>query len=251
MVFLVANVVIALAIFHASRRARVGALGFLGALLWLLNRWTLHVSMSGDVDLLALSFLVVSAVIHSDRPRTSLLLFGISTAVRHLALGLAPIWLISSWRKRVSSRERITDVGLLISVPILTSLPLFMRSPNAMVRAILNAWTRPPEASGRVESLAGVLGIPGVVTLVLLLAMLALVYIAVGRHNLSVCAASMLALGAMVGLSSVFFTSYMVWVIPFLPLAALESLARPGARHDGDVPSGDSAAELRASGGSG
>jgi hypothetical protein len=223
--FLLANLVIAVAIFHAYWRAGNGALGAVGSLLWLANRWTLHVSQTGDYDFLALSFLVVSAVVLASRPRASLVLFGISVAIRHLAVGLAPIWLITTWRTEPSTRRRVSHVLLMASVPILTALPLFLRSPNGLFRAIINTWTRPPQGL----SVYTLPGIPAVMPSILIVAILIVLYVAVGQRRLPVYAASMLALATMIFLTSVFFTSYMIWLIPFIPLAALEAASRPHA----------------------
>jgi hypothetical protein len=223
MVFLGANLVIALAIFDAHWRVGIGGLGLVGALLWLLNRWTLHVSASGDLDFLALSCLVVSAVVLARSPRMSIILFGVSLAIRHMALGLAPIWLVSTW-KATPSRQRMGEAVLLMAAaPVLTSLPLLLRNPNALLRSILNTWARPPEASGNVLSLDALLGIPPGAALTITVFLLAGLYLAVYRNRLGICAASMLALAVMISLGSVFFTSYLVWLIPFLSLAALEA----------------------------
>jgi len=128
-----------LAVFQAYWRAGVAVLGVVGSLLWLTNRWSLPISLSADVEFLALSFLVVSAVILADRPRLSLVLFGASLAIRHLAVGLVPIWLISTRRSARSWRGTLTDALLMAAVPVLTSLPLLLRNPNALVRSLLNA----------------------------------------------------------------------------------------------------------------
>jgi hypothetical protein len=226
LVFLFANLTIALTIFHAFRRAGSPALGVLGALLWLFNRWTLHVSQSGDIDFLPLSLLVISAALLPERSPASLVLFGASVALKHVALAVAPIWLAFHWRPVPSARRAIADLLLMASVPALTSVPLLVRHPEAMLQSILFSWTRPPEASGRIESLDSLLGIPGLPVKILMVALLMTLCVAVSRRRLGFAAASMLAMGIVVSFNSVFFNSYMVWLIPFLPLAALETLYR-------------------------
>ena len=236
LVFLSANLVIALVIFQAFWRVGSGALGVFGSLLWLCNRWTLHVSMMGDIDFLPLSLLVVSAVILPDRPRVSLVLFGISVALKHFALVLAPIWLIYAWRHAPSWRRRLGDLLLLVSIPILTSLPLFLADANAFLRSILFSWTRDPEASGGVDSLDALIGISPGTGRIFMLGLLAIVFVAVGRKRLGLFVASMLALATVISLNSTFFTSYMVWLMPFLPLVALEALQKGAAPPGSKVP---------------
>jgi hypothetical protein len=133
---------------------------------------------------------------------------------------------LTTWRSEPSTRRRLAHLLLIASVPILTALPLFLRSPNALFRAIINTWTRPPQGL----SVYTLPGIPAVVPTVLIVAMLVVLYVAVGQRRLGVYAASMLALAATISLNSVFFTSYFVWLIPFIPLAALEAASRPLSR---------------------
>ena len=82
-------------------------------------------------------------------------------------------------------------------------------------------------------------GFPKVAVTALMATMLVVIYPAVRRGRLGPYVASMLALATMLSLVSFYFTSYMVWLIPFLLLAVAEAVERSGP----PPPTGDGPAD--------
>jgi hypothetical protein len=68
-----------------------------------------------------------------------------------------------------------------------------------------------------------------------MLGLVLLTYATVWRGRLGPYASSLLVMATVTFLNSVFFTSYMVWVMPFVPLACVEALPRLAATRAGPV----------------
>src|SRR5262245_29555488 len=89
-----AHVTIAVLLYLAGRRAGRPLLGVFGVLFWSLNRWTLYTVRSGGIDELALLLLLLSLESFERRRRWSFLLLGTSLAIKHVALLVAPLYLV-------------------------------------------------------------------------------------------------------------------------------------------------------------
>ena len=76
-----------------------------------------------------------------------------------------------------------------------------------------------------------------------MIGLLVLIYVAVWRGRLGAYASSLLIMATVTFFNSLFFTSYMVWVMPFVPLACLEAFPRAFVAGDspGKPPLGDRA----------
>jgi hypothetical protein len=66
-----------------------------------------------------------------------------------------------------------------------------------------------------------------------MLGLVLLIYAAVWRGRLGPYTSSLLVMATVTFFNSVFFTSYMVWVMPFVPLAAVEAFPRLAAARAG------------------
>jgi hypothetical protein len=223
-------VVIAAALFLYGHTSQQLLLGIIGALLWMFNRWTLRVSQSADMDFLPVAFLVLALIYLTRGSKRSLLLLGISLAIKHLAILLTPIFLITLWRSRQRSIKKsfLLDLLLVGAVPMAFSLPFLIANADSFLRSISYSLTRNPQASGQVVAIDGLLGWEG---LAARLPMFGLVLVAYAGHlqarwrPLTTC---LLVIAIVILLNSVFFTSYMTWLVPLIPLAAVEALSTVG-----------------------
>jgi uncharacterized membrane protein len=242
LVFLLACSWIAIGIFLRAWATRIKVFAVAASLFWLFNRWTLHVSISADLDFLPLALLLIAWSLLGKRPRAALVVFGASIAIKHYGVFLAPLFLMPIWRNSTEPKARIwKDLLLLGAVPLMVSLPFLFLDAEAFAKSILFSVSRNPMATGDVFSLDALLGWSGWAARIPMLGLLVLIYVAVWRGRLGAYASSLLVMATVTFFNSVFFTSYMVWVMPFLPLACLEAF--PQALAVGDSPGGTARGE--------
>jgi hypothetical protein len=227
LVFLLACSWIAICIFLRAWATRLKVLAVAASLFWLFNRWTLHVSNSADLDFLPLALLLIAWSLLGKRPRAALVVFGASIAIKHYGVFLTPLFLMHVWRTSPDSKDRIwKDLLLLGAVPLMVSLPFLFLDAEAFAKSILFSVTRNPMATGDIHSLDALLGWSGWAARIPMIGLLVLIYVAVWRGRLGAYASSLLVMATVTFFNSVFFTSYMVWVMPFVPLACLEAFPR-------------------------
>ena len=242
LVFLAASSWIAACIFLRAWATRLKLFAVAASLFWLFNRWTLHVSISADLDFLPLALLLTAWAMLGKRPRAALVVLGASIAIKHYGVFLAPLFLMHLWRNSTEPKARIwMDLLLLGAVPLMVSLPFLFLDAEAFAKSILFSVSRNPMATGDVFSLDARLGWSGWAARIPMLGLLVLIYVAVWRGRLGAYASSLLVMATVTFFNSVFFTSYMVWVMPFLPLACLEAFPRAFAV--GDSPGGTARGE--------
>jgi hypothetical protein len=223
-VFLVASGATAAMVFRFGQASGYPLFGAFGALFWEFNRWSLHLVRTADMDFLPIALLVLAWLSLEARPRTALWILGASLAIKHYAVLAVPAaWMAartSDGGMRGPAREGIR----LAAIPVAVSLPLLVASPAGFLRSILFSVTRDPVAIGDVPSLDLLLGWEALAARVPMLALLVFVYAAQWRGWVRPMAAMLLVMSVVTFLNSVFFTSYMVWLIPWIPLVVVESL---------------------------
>ena len=228
--FTLAGAWIAICIFLRAWETRLKALAVVAPLFWLFNRWTLHVTISADLDFLPLALLLTSWALLEKRPRAALIMFGTSLAIKHYVAFLAPLFLMHIWRSTAELKGRIWKNLLLMgSVPLIVSIPFLIWDAEALLKSILFSATRNPMATGGIASLDALLGWSGWAARLPMLGMILLIYVVAWRGKLRAYASSLLIMATVTFFNSVFFTSYMVWVMPFVPLAIIEAISRVSA----------------------
>ena len=238
-IFMLFNLSIALLLFWiagsapaaADQRTARGhwvALAAFSALFWLFNRWTLHVSQTADIDFIPLFLLLLSLYLFPRHRITSFLLLGVSLGVKQMGIFLVSLYLIWSWQAGGEHRSRaaITAAIWIAAIPLLTSLPFLAWNSEGFIRSIAFSATRDPSVAFEVYSLDTLLGIFGLRGKLFMLALLALLYWAAGKEKIGAYTAALLVMGVFVFFNSVMFTSYLMWLVPLMPLAAVDLLNR-------------------------
>jgi len=227
-----AHVAIAIVLYLAGRRAGRPLLGLFGAVFWSLNRWTLYTVRSGGLDPLALLFLLLSLECFGRGRRLAYLLLGTSLAVKHVALLVAPLYLVWTWQDpdMLCRRERWTRTArasLWIAViPLAVSLPFLWWHPGAFVRSILSSVTRPDRGYGHVSAVGSLLGLRGGVARIPLVLVASLILlVAAYRQVIGHYTTVLLMFTVFTDFNTVLFPQYFVWAIPFIVLAAMERAA--------------------------
>jgi hypothetical protein len=226
-IFILAAAGIAAVVWSRIQRRDQTLLATAAALFILFNRWTLYVLHVGQTDLLALLFLVVAVVLFSRRPKTALILLGISLAIKQVAIFLIPLFLIAAWYSAAGpAKQRLKRVGLaavfVAFVPLLSALPFIIDNAPALAAGLSISAKRTVSDFG-VAPLGWILTLSGRENTYLTLGLLLVLYAAALKTRMSLVTGSLLTFFLYVAFYSVNFHQYFVWLVPFVPLAASES----------------------------
>jgi len=229
-IFLVFNISIAALLFYIPARKQMLGLSVFAALFWLFNRWTLHVARTADIDFIPLFFMLLSLYLFQRNRKTSYLLLGLSLTIKQVAIFLVPVYLIWTWKSAPDrGAKHLVSSALWIGiVPLIASLPFLIWNWEAFVRSILFSTTRVAAAAFNVYSLDVALGWQGLLARVPVVLMFLMAYWLTWKYKLGVFSTALLVLAIFVFFNSVFYTSYMVWVVALIPLTAYEFIAHIG-----------------------
>jgi uncharacterized membrane protein len=226
LVVLASQVGIGFLLFVACRRAGHPVLGVFAALFWSLNRWTLYVAKVAQVDFLPILCLLGSMLLFETRRRTSLLLLGLSLALKQIAVFVTPLYLVWTWRRASDPSARLREAaraaGCIALLPGLLSLPFVAWNAEAFVRSILFSATRDADSHVRALSFDAQLGLTGLAARLPMLLLMALVLVAAARGEIGRYLAVLLVLATFLDFNTVFFLQYGAWIVPFLVLAILD-----------------------------
>jgi uncharacterized membrane protein len=196
--------------------------GAFSSLFYLYNRFTLSVLGSGQIDLLAILFLMLA--LRKGSPWW----FGLSLAVKQVAIFVVPLYLLLQ-RTGDNFKEQLISmvkIGLQVSViPLLCSLPFLIHDAKAFVMSILFSATR--NAGGlstrlRAKSIDHIMELEGLIARVPMLAMMGLVAYLCYQRKLGLYSSTFIIFWVFVCFNSVLLTQYIVWGVAFLPLVLLD-----------------------------
>jgi uncharacterized membrane protein len=199
--------------------------GLLTADYWALGRWPLT-AMAGEFpDPPAILAFGLSLVIYQRRPRTACLLFGLSLAIKHLALFVLPLYVIWEYRRgerEAAWRRAITALLLVLAIPAIVSLPFVVWGPQGFVKSILFSGTRLAEDSVGASSFDARIGLEGLTARLPLLLSMLLLYAVTFRGVLKPWGSATLCFAIFLAFNSVVFSVYLCWLMFLVPLAVVE-----------------------------
>jgi hypothetical protein len=223
-VFLLANLGVALVLFSLPYRRGLRPLALFAAFFWLFNRWTLHLVIEADIDFIPIFLLVASLALLPKHQVISFLLYGLSLSVKQIAIFILPLYLIWAWQSQEQRRwvHALKAAFWIAVIPTLISLPFLFWNPDGFIKSILFSATRLAEATNNVLSLDALLGWSGILAKVPMVALLVLAYWLFWGRRIQVFTAAMLVMATFIAFNSVLFSTYMTWLMPFIPLAVYE-----------------------------
>jgi hypothetical protein len=226
--FLIFNLLIACLLFYLPERDGLFILAVLAAVFWSFNRWTLHVTRTFDIDFPPVFFMLLSLALFKRNWLISSLLLGLSLGIKQMGIFLVPLYLIWAWQESSTQKlRRLFFTFLAISsIPLITSLPFLAWNAEGFIKSIAFSATRDPAAAFRAFSLDTLLGVNGIPGKLLMLALLGLVYWLAWKWSAGRYLAALLVLAVFVFFNSVLFTSYLVWLVPLIPLTAYQYLSQ-------------------------
>ena len=222
---------VAAIVFSRFNRRNLALLGIVAFWFCLLNRWSLAVLSLTLTDPLALVALLASVVLFDRRRTLALLLFGFSLAIKQVGIFVLPLYLIWVWQsspKEKAKRELMKAILVILSIPVLVSLPFLIWHPEGFIQSILFSATRKPmgdllsiDAKLREMVLLKHL-MTGITAKVFTLLLFGLTYVASWTYRLDRYTGSAIVFLIFTGFNSVYFPQYTYWVFPFLFLSILK-----------------------------
>ena len=216
-IFLVFNLGIGSLIFYIFSRQKLWLLGAFSACFWLFSRWTMYVTRVAQIDFIPIFFLLLSLFLLRRHKWTALLLFSLSLGVKQIAVFLVPIYLVWIWRSTEQNKVKtvLLAAAVIMSIPLITSLPFLVWNPESFVKSILFSATREGDDSfdspSLFEATAGLRFLP-------MLVLTTLIGFGVVRQQIGLYTSALLTLSVFVNFNAVLFTQYFCWVLPFVPL---------------------------------
>jgi uncharacterized membrane protein len=210
-----------LLLFYFYRRDSL-ALGLFASGFWYFNRWSLAVVSMAHLDLPALLLFLGSLLIYQTKRTYSLLLFGLSLAIKQMALLMIPFFLVWEYfqgERKDAWRRTVKAALTLGAIPAAVSLPFLIWNPLAFVKSILFSGTRAFGGDLPVKSLDAILGLRGIVARMPMLGLLVLLLVSSRNRAENRYVVALLMMALFLDYNAIVFTQYMIWVVPFLPLA--------------------------------
>jgi uncharacterized membrane protein len=228
--FLLFHLGIGIILFWSYIRINHILLGFVVLILWLFGNRALQITHIAHIDFIPVFFLILSLVIFDRRPFWALFLASISLAIKQIAIFLVPLYLIWLWRKEKDNPKKVAvGVMILVSVPLLTSLPFLIREPAGYIRSIMFSMTRYAYENYAVANMISEGG-GGIMTRLPMIATMLLIIWLVWQKKLKPYSSAMITMFAFAALTPVLFPQYELWVVALLLLSVQDGLSKSSPR---------------------
>jgi hypothetical protein len=228
-------------LFSALYRRGLLLVAFFALLYWLFSRWTLYITVNGQIDLPAVLCLVASLLLFRTHRRSSLLLLGVSLALKHVAIFVAPLYLCWAWQAAQQDRLRhVARTAIWIAaLPVAISLPFVFWHPEAFRQSMIYSLSRGAGNHFKVASLDEMLrGIypwfTGVPTRIPLIGLMLLIYLGALRRQIPMFIGVLFVMAVFIDFSSVVFRQHLTWLVPMVPLVLCDVVdSWPAVRNAG------------------
>jgi uncharacterized membrane protein len=225
-IFMLTNMGFTYIIFNRFFKERLYWLAVFSALFWVFNRWTVFVVKVAQIDILAMFFLVISLFLLERNRLASLLLFGISLAIKQIGILLMPLYLIRVWNLDGAKPERLINIAKaflqIVAIPALVSLPFIIWNYSGFMKSVLFSMTRSEVSFCNVISITGQAGLCGMPAKLPMLFLILLAYLSYAKHWIGIYSSALFVMFVFINFNSVLFPQYMIWAMPFIPLSVLD-----------------------------
>ncbi|PSR18051.1 hypothetical protein C8255_09470 [filamentous cyanobacterium CCP3] len=208
-------------------------LGFVAAAILLLGRWSVYITRVHHLEFAAIFFLLLSLTLLRERPRLALLAFSVSLGIKQIAVFLLPLYLVYLWING-DKKQRIKHVRqgflIILSVPVLTSLPFLILNTEGFLKSLLFSATR--LGSSHIEGAPSLDVIysqvlpwlVGFKAKLLMLLLMGLIYLSFWTEKISILTAAALVMMVFLYFNSVLFLQYFLWSLSLTLLALVEQV---------------------------
>ncbi len=222
-IFLIFNIATGALLFYIPYKKGLTLLAVFSSLFWLFNRWTLTVTVSSDFDFIPMFFLILGLIFFPRRLWISGLLIGLSLSLKHFGIYLVPLLIIAAWQA-TNVKQALIYLFSIIAIPLLVSMPFLLLNWKPFILSIIFSATRNPDFSMGVDSVDALLGWVGLPAKLPMLGLFGLIYALALRFKYRVNMLSLLVMSVFVFFNSIFYPDYVMYMVPFIPLAASEAL---------------------------
>ena len=214
-----------------QRRAEI--LGFGIVLIMIFNRWSLYIIRVHHIEFAAIFFLLFSLIWLDKKSKLSLLMYSVSLGVKQIAIFLLPLYLIHLYQQSSKDKrfqEIMVGVLIILSIPVMTSLPFLVWNAEGFFKSIAFSATRLGESH--------ILGAPsidlyasetlpwivGFRAKALMLFLMGLTYLSFLKEKVGIWISSSITLMIFVYFNSVLFLQYFIWPISLTLFTFAESI---------------------------
>lgn len=229
-IFELFNYGIAILIYLSLSRQKLEWGGVFASGFWLFNRWTLKMIETVNFDFIPIFFLLAALVLFPRKKWLSLFLLSISLGFKQIAIIIAPLFVIWTYQLAESNREKIRQsllsIGILASIPLLSSIPFLFWNAQGLIKSVLFSATRLADNQFSAQSLDVIWGLGGpaarIPMLVLILAIYWMAYKKIGNKYIL----AMLIMAVFINFNSVLYDGYMTWFFALIPLLISDQYSR-------------------------
>lgn len=225
-IFLAFNFATGVLLYYVFDRENMRVMGVFAALFWFFNRWTLTVVNLVHLDFLPVFFLTASLIVFPRNRRFAFLLFGVSLALKQIAIFLLPLYLIWTWLSTEKNRVKELFMALLLigSVPLLASIPFLIWNARGFLLSVLFSVSRFASGHFDARSLDDFLGWHGFVGRLPMLMLFLLIYwFCFSRSIPGRYMGAFLIMSVFVAFNAVLYVQYMIWLVPLTLLLLLDT----------------------------
>ncbi|MEJ6484016.1 hypothetical protein N0Y54_22335 [Nostoc punctiforme UO1] len=206
-------------------------LGFVASTILLLGRWSLYIVRVHHLEFAAIFFLLLSLVLLKEKTKLSLLMFSISLGIKQIAIFLLPLYLIYLWKNGVGNKRAknlVWGFFIILSIPLLTSLPFLIWNAEGFFKSILFSATRLEslhiEAAPSVDVIFSkkFTWIVGLRAKFLMLFLMGMLYLSFLKEKVSMFVSSTIIMMIFLYFNSVLFLQYFLWPLCIIPFALVE-----------------------------
>ena len=221
-IFLGCNIAVGLTLCAILFSRRTWALALLAMPFWYFNRWTMNASATVALDFIPIFLMILSLGLFERYRKTSLILFGVSLAIKQIAIFLAPLYLVWEYQQTRSFKKTIIAGLWIVLVPLLASIPFLFWHAEGFFKSIAFSATRTALNHFGAESIDSILNLNGLVARIPFLIMLCGVYFIAWQKAVGRFGSAMLVMAMFIAFNSILFQHYPAWLMPLLPLAVGE-----------------------------
>lgn len=210
----------------------------LGSQFWLLNRFTMGIMNSGQIDALAILLLLISLWLLPTSKRAALIVFGASLSIKQIGIFMLPVYLLlfSDAQQPLPTilRQWLRDLLFVAVIPFLVCLPFLIWDASGLILSVLFSVTRSPGGHLRVPSIDELFGYTGILAKLPMFFLFGITYLLVLEKKIGRYVAALTLYLIFICFNSILFKQYFPWFCGFLGLAMAEIITRSreqGSKH--------------------
>ncbi|MGB3509713.1 MAG: hypothetical protein WBA93_10800 [Microcoleaceae cyanobacterium] len=211
-------------------------LGFVASSIILLSRWSIYIVKVHHLEFAAIFFLLVSLILLKQNQRFSLLMFSVSLGIKQIGIFLLPLYLIYIWKNGAKNNpieEIFFGFCIILSVPVLTSLPFIIWNAEGFFKSILFSATRLGDSHIEFAPSVDVVfsqkftWVVGLKAKLLMFFFMGMVYLSFLKEKVSIFVSSTMTMMIFLYFNSVLFLQYFLWSLCLIPFALVELIILP------------------------